>query len=190
MKKIFAFLLNFIFVGLLLITLESCKKDKETPAPINTGANEKLRFTLNGDGYSNQSVVLTAGSTSSVALGGYSTSEDKTGLSIVGTMGTGKSVVTTIVFNGKSTGTFPLGADDDSGEAYVLVQITENSSEKQYVTVANAGTLTVTKYDNVGGNIEGTFTGTLTRLDPNTKQPVSVSVSNCKFSATRIADGE
>ncbi len=48
--------------------------------------------------------------------------------------------------------------------------------------------MTVSKYGAEGQTIEGTFSGTYTRTDPNTKKTSTVTVKTGKFKVTRVAD--
>jgi hypothetical protein len=193
MKKLFGLLLNPLFLGVLLIGMESCKKDNETPVPNPNpggGTEEKISFTLNGDGFNNQAYAINSSSTSVVALGSYSPTQNYTGLSIAGNNSATKSITTVIAFKGSQTGNFALGANENEDQAHLILQIKDGGVEKQYVSTENAGTLKITKYENVGGKIEGSFSGTLTRFDLSTGTPSTVTVSNFKFTAARIANSQ
>jgi hypothetical protein len=189
-KKLASILLNPLFLAVLLIGIESCKKNgKDNVVPTNPGsAGEKINFALQGDGFSNQSFVINSGSTNTVALGGYNAADNYTGIGIAGNISATKSISTVIVFRGKSTGQFAMGPDEHDDEAYMTLLVKDGSTEKMYVSMENAGTLKVTSYENVGGKIEGTFSGTLTHLDISSGTPSTVTVSNLKFGVARIAD--
>lgn len=162
-----AFVLIFAFSG--------CKKDDDDPvAPggnnNNTGGMS-ASVTLNGDGFNNKSLNFNA------ASAGYSNSEALTGVVFSGA----DSITVSLVFAGKTTGTYTVsvGSDNELENGFVIIK----GSSKYYIS--KGGSIKVTEYGNVGGYIKGTFNGTAE--DEYTNTTVSVSGS---FSALRQPDGE
>lgn len=190
MKKFSSLLLNPLFLSLLLIGVAGCKKsDKDDPTPSNPGgAGEKISFVLQGDGFSNQSFAINSNSTNTVALAAYNVPDNYTGVGVKGNTNATKSVSAVIVLRGKTTGEYAIGPDEQEDEAYMTLQVKDGSVEKMYTAMENAGILKVTSYGNVGDKIEGTFSGTLTRIDMTTGNPSTVTISNGKFSVARVAD--
>jgi hypothetical protein len=181
MKQIFYFL-NACVVGFLLIAMDGCKKKEDNPIPQITGGNGQLSFVANGDGFTNKAFSSTTGAT----LAFYTVSDDKTAVGVdVGNQNSSTYAGFSLTFAGKSTGTFEL--DNTADEAYFILSIKDGTHDAAYYPAENAGTVTVTKYENVGGKIEGTFSGTLTKVDV-TGQPATITIKDGKFSVPRLQD--
>ncbi len=163
-----------ILAGALVVFLISagCNKSDTSTNPATTVMNGTATFTLNGAGFTNQTFTVTG------FLGGYSTSDNKTGLA-GSSATTGDSTMLEIVFPGNTTGTFPF--TDSSG---VVITRGTGTSTRGFVNGLGGGQIVITSYGAVGGAIVGTFSGKLYEV---TKQPMdSVTVSNGSFNATRV----
>lgn len=155
---------GLMFIALIMIGfgLSSCSKDSSNPvAPL---INSKFTCTLNGGGYTNQTITLTN-------TGGaiYASDENETGIVFSSTT----NDVGGIVIKGKSTGTFPI----DEGDYEVTIAMNGKTA-----LVLTSGTIVVTGYGSVGGEVKGTFSGSA--IDASTLQ--TVQVTNGSFSAKRI----
>jgi hypothetical protein len=155
---------GLVYIALIIIgfVLSSCSKDSSNPiAPL---INSKFTCTLNGGGYSNQTITLTN-------TGGaiYASDENETGI----VFSSATNDVGGLVIKGKSTGTFTVD------ESNYQVTIAMNGKTPLAMT---SGTIVVTGFGSVGGEVKGTFSGT--SLNPSTLE--SVQVTNGSFSAKRI----
>ena len=155
---------GLMFVSLIIIgvALSSCSKDSSNP--VTPSVNQKFTCTLNGGGYNNQTITLT---NSAVAI--YSSDDDKTGIVFSNTT----NDVGGIVIKGKSTGTFSI----DEGDYEVTINMNGKTA-----LVLTSGTIVVTGYGSVGGEVKGTFSGSA--IDASTQQ--TVQVTNGSFSAKRM----
>jgi len=150
----------------LIIFALGCKEETST-APEEPNPSGTMTFTLNGGGFSNRTITLSA------AVARYDVGEGETGVAAAGISGT-DSVNCGLVFPGNQTGTFSW-VSGDFGLVFAL-------SNPQRVYFPVSGSTTVSSYGAVGSNVRGTFSGTVTRLGTNE----TVTVSNGQFSATRI----
>ncbi len=151
-------LIALIMVGFVLT---SCTKDSSNP--LTSVISSKFTCTLNGGGYSNQTISFTS-------TGGaiYNADENVTDL----VFSSPANDVGGLVIKGKSTGTFAIDESD--------YEVSINMSGKMPL-VLTSGTIVVTGYGSVGGEVKGTFSGT--SLNPSTLE--SVQVTNGSFSAKR-----
>ncbi len=145
--------------------LVSCSKDSSVTDPTDY-TNSKFTYTLDGGGFSNQKFSF-------ANFGGtvYSAEEDQT-VATFGTMGNDGGI---IGFKGKSTGTFQVNENSETN-ALVLY-----SGSSQVITLTS-GTITVTSYGSVGGEVKGTFSGT----GVNSINGQLVQITNGTFAAKRL----
>jgi len=122
--------------------LGSCSSDSSTNPPANT-TDYGFTCTLNGGGYTNQAIKITPGSGSV-----YSVDDNQTAI----TCTNAATQVGVVSFKGNKTGTFQVTADDDDN----LVMMTLGVGV--YIEIIS-GTINVTSYGAVGGDVIGTFTG-------------------------------
>lgn len=165
-----------------LLFFNSCSKD-ETPANTNTDGNNNnnnsnllVSAVLNGGGYTNQTYTIEKGSTPPASY--YELSTNTTSIVIV----SGDRTVS-VVFPGKSVGTYNFSSTASSAPAYVTLGFTNT-----HVLAAKpgSGTITVTAYGNVNSEVKGTFSGTFY----DSSNGNEVTVSNGTFTATRNKDLE
>lgn len=84
-----------------------------------------------------------------------------------------------LIFQGNSTGTFTVG---------MMASALMFRDSSMYTSVG--GTLTITKYGNVGQTIEGTFTGRLIGVTFLGSRVDTIDVKEFRFSAKRLQDNE
>ncbi len=172
-------ILSFVFVFAILFA--SCKKDDSNPAGTgDNGGNSTYTITLNGDGFSNKQV--TPGTTATTAYAMYSPTEQKTG----GYLACSDNINVSFFTQGQQTGTFnfAVGTDGSDPENGLVVTSGTGTGMKIYYAKTGSGSITITSYGSVGGQIKGTFTGKIY----NATTDVEVTISG-SFSATRIPDG-
>ena len=157
-------IMRLMFIALVMIAfvLTSCSKDSSNP--ITPLISSKFTCTLNGGGYSNQTITLT--NTGGAA---YTSDENATGIFFSSSTNDKGG----LVIKGKSTGTFTI--DESNYE----VTISMNGKTPLILT---SGTIVVSAYGAVGGEVKGTFSGT--SINPSTLE--TVQVTNGSFSAKRI----
>jgi hypothetical protein len=148
-----------VMIGFVLI---SCSKDSSNP--VTPLISSKFTCTLNGGGYTNQTISLTS-------TGGavYNSDEDLTAI----VFSSPANDIGGLVIKGKTTGTFTI----DESDYEVSINMTGN-----FPLVLTSGTIVVTGFGSVGGEVKGTFSGT--SINPSTL--VTVQVTNGSFSAKRI----
>jgi hypothetical protein len=146
------------------IFIFSCSSDSSTnQTPTNT---TKFTCTLNGGGFNN--ITITYG-TAAGAI--YVPVDDETGISFTGAT---QSEVGTVSFQGNKTGTFTITEDNNNNIALLFAGNTG--------LTLTSGTITVTTYGNIGGDIIGTFSGSGTY----SSNDQTVQVTNGSFSAKRL----
>jgi hypothetical protein len=188
---------QFLFTCALLIavTLSSCKKDKnDSNNSGGTGAKNQVTYTIDGGTFNHQLITINSdpkalengavsGSLKYLKINLDDAAADNT---------TGPKWALDIAFNKVGTGTAnvndpitnsTLGADK---RVYFLLQVQVNGQTKYLTSSITApgqtpGTITVTKFESVGGTVEGTFEGTL--LDDN----VTYTITKGHFVVTRKA---
>lgn len=160
-----------------------CKKDPPVipPPPVVPVANS---FYLNGDGNNNR--LYNMKDTAKVPPEAYFVAADK------------KTYFTVIAENVDDsleiqlTGSFPGNTPTNvafGGNYFVNVNIINRSvspiDEKSYSP--SSGKMIITKYDPVGGHVNGTFEGTYTRTDGNGVNHIA-GLTKGKFECRRTAD--
>ncbi len=158
----------------------SCKKDDPSPSggsggggtpPVST--TPRVSFTIDGDGFASQAFVLTPVSGSGSAL--YSTGDEETS----GTLMMNATNSFTVLFDGNTTTT--QGSTNGTGTVGIGLNV-NGAQYLQYSTSVN-----VTTYGAVGGTVEGTFSGTLIRMNgPTAGSYATISAGTFRF--TRIND--
>lgn len=137
------------------------------------GGGGTASFTLNGAGFNN--AVFNLGS----AYAAYFSSNNSTGVSAMAVQG---SDTTWLFLNlpGNTTGTFQF-----SGGAAVFISHGGGQNVREFFSSpSGGGNITVTSYGNVGGNVTGTFSGTLYEFTQSGMD--SVSLTNGSFVAERV----
>lgn len=165
MKSVNVFLGYLTVISIML--LASCSSDSSTNSPTNNTSEYGFTCTLNGGGYTNQAVKI-ATVTGSV----YVLDDDQTAV----TCTNDANEVGIVSFKGNKAGTFQITESDENNN---LVVITLRQSV--YITLVS-GTINVTSYGSVGGDVVGTFSGQgMTTVG---EQPVQVT--NGTFRAKRV----
>jgi len=161
-------ILQLLLVTILSLPFSSCSDDEVivTPTPTN---NIEVTFTVNGGAYNNKTFTLTGGA----AL--YEPGDDLTGITFAGKDGT-RDIGCVIGWAGTKTGTRSWREYDAQDSA--SCGFTDGTS----VFGSEIGTLSITEYGSVGGNIKGTFSGSFTLF----LSKEVVSVTNGKFTVKRI----
>lgn len=154
-------------------TFDVCQQTNPTDPSVGS---LQQSFTLNGDGFNNQNIVLNAFLSTGFAV--YSQSNDAT----FGIASADNSALT-VTFPGNSTGSFNLPNDD--------VSLSMSINDNQYVTDENLQ-LVVTEFGGVGQKIKGTFSGTGKRFVFNeatqTLDEFTVEITNGNFEFQRNPD--
>jgi len=148
-----------------------------TSEPSNpSGGNLQQSFTINGDGFNNQNIVINTIFATGFAV--YSVPDDFT----VG-IAAGDNNSLNISFPGNSTGSFSLPNDN--------IMFSTSINSKQYLSTENLQ-ITVTQYGGVGQKIKGTFSGTAKRFVFNevtqTVDEFEVTITNGNFEIQRNPD--
>ncbi len=135
-------------------------------------------FVISGDGYSSAlKTINLRGYPQSTSI--YTSSANLTYVSVFDVT---DNIRFTLAFSGKSTGA--VSVSDDTG---ILVQMKSGTTVTNYMSgfgiEGTAPQITITRYDAVGGLVEGTFQGSFVR-DNGAK----VTVSSGKFSVIRHTD--
>jgi hypothetical protein len=170
-----------ILLGFIAIGLASCKKDDTTTTPVDNGGNTTTtssnRVTMTAGPLKNRVLDLT-GTTNSAY---YSTGQRTTFINLQATIDS-FAVSATIQFITNSKTTVAFSADN-----FVhldMVNVHNASSNYGYSSKQNGGNITITKYDAVGGKIEGTYQGSF--IDD--KSGAVVTVKDGSFSVVRGSD--
>jgi len=151
---------------LFFSAVSACKKD-DNPAGSGTGGNS---FTINGSGWNNVTYTVPSATPpgfpfNPFALGYFITEDSATAVLNVGVVNGSDSTKVQIAFQSKQTGTF-------QGNSTVVRVIQVSSRGRNFVggrvpegVVPNTtADLNVTRYEAVGGRIQGSYTGTLREL--------------------------
>ena len=167
------------FVLLSVTMLLACEKDDTSPSSGSGGGGGSttttpvVTFTIDGDGFSDQSFTLNPITGSGQSL--YSTADDET----TGLLMTSTGAQFQVIFEGNTTGTQTC----TSGTGPVGIGLTVNG--QQYLNYTN--TVTITEYGTVGGWVRGEWSGTLIRV--NGASPGTIAtVSNGTFRFKRMND--
>ncbi len=153
---------SIVFMTALLVLIASC----------SSSTNNPVDNTTNGT----SSVVTNKGTFNySYGFGHYNTEDN------LSTIAMGKSITDysgnacVINVKGKSTGNFTLN-DDNTIEIII--------NNVVYYSLSSTGSITITKYGDVGQQIIGTFTGKFDAVNTND----AITVNSASFSVTRLAD--
>jgi hypothetical protein len=163
---------------LLAAVLTGCKKDDDDPPPSSGGGGTvtetaQVRFTIDGDGASDQDVTINAVSGSGLAA--YSTTDNETAGSILANAQNQFQ----LVFDGNATAT--LTCTGGVGQLGIGLRF----NDQQYISQNN--TVTITEYGAVGGWVRGSFSGTVLRA--NGASPGTVAtISGGTFKFKRTSD--
>lgn len=159
----------FLVMLTLLVFLTACSKDSNNPLEPGNGTDgsskAQVKITLDGGSYNKQEIVLSKGYSS------YITTENETYAAFWGKIG-GDSVYVAFQFAGNSIGTFDWRADN-----YDAAVITMNADNAMLYLATSEGKTTITGYGNVGGKIEGTFSGKLVEISSMDEMTVTGTFS-------------
>lgn len=172
--------LLMLFFALLLVS--SCKKD-DNPASGGGGGTPTNSFTVNGAGYNNR--TFTVPSSLNIpgfpgpAIGFYDNSDSVTVCFQLVEATSPKAVRTACIsgFLGNRTGTYQSASLAAGFELYVEGRKFVGGFEGQNVISGTSATINVTRYDNVGGRIQGSYSGTL-------REEVDGALTNTTISLT------
>lgn len=160
-----------------LILLASCAKDDPAPSSGTGGGAPTtapvVTFTIDGDGFSTQAFTLNPASGSGLSV--YSTTDDETS----GMLMTTTANQFQLLFEGNTTGTQTCS----TGTGQVGIGLTVNG--QQYLNYTNS--VTITEYGAVGAWVQGTFNGTLIRVN-GTAAGTIATVTNGTFRFKRMSD--
>ncbi len=157
------------FATLTLVSLfwQGCSDDDPvTPTPTSS---YELSFVVNGGGFTNKTFTLTGGAAN------YATAEDVIQIAFAGKDGS-----TDVGFSGFWKGT-------STGSRQIVYEQNDDTvscgfTHGQKVYGCTAGTMALTKFGGVGGDVEGTFSGTFTLFFASE----TVTVTNGRFKVKRI----
>lgn len=169
-----------LLLGLALLSAGCSKKSDNPSGPDNNPGNALTNsgtMVINGAGYSNTNITLTAG------MSGFVSSNNATSCVLYG-KGSNDSLAVVITFPGKSTGDFNWqGLQNSSSNTYYDGCTLTFYGSKVSVFVVDNGKTSVTAFGDVGNTIEGDFSGTLKSMDGT--QSISV---NGSFKCLRVQD--
>lgn len=155
---------------LFLSIVSACKKDDNPANPGGGGATGEGSFTINGAGINNRTYnvlpQIPGTPFNNFALGFYNTNDTATYVSNTGTAsGDTTSVRVLIGFRGNQAGNFQTNAVPRIIQVVVgersFVAGFESSGIGSAIISGTTFNLNVTRYDAVGGRIQGSYTGTL-----------------------------
>ncbi len=154
------FKLLFILALFVLAAITGCKKNSENN-PVNPGnpanpVNGSGSITLNGGEYNNKTINFNLG------IGGYSVSDQMTVCVFYGAVNS-DSLMVVVEFPQKAAGDFQWEefTENSSNLNGVGLSVYNSSGTYKYFVPVSGGKTKVSKYGNVGENIEGNFSGTL-----------------------------
>jgi hypothetical protein len=169
------FLRNLLLMLLFFSAISACKKD-DNPAGSGTGGGGGNSFTINGSGWNNVTYTVPSATPPGVpfnpfALGLYNTSVSSTIVVNIGSSGSDSTIVT-FGFQSRQVGNF-------QGNSPVARAIQVFSRGRNFIGgfETNIGgfdttlipnttfNLNVTRYEAVGGRIQGSYTGTLREVN-------------------------
>ena len=178
--------LKYILVSGFLFTLFSCGKNPETTSFNQNSSNNTIvqpgKLILNGDGWYNAEFSwdnLYHDSLYNIAYYIVNTGQTKI-VKITNALYNPYAVVS-IKFNG-----FTKSSTSFSNACLIQFQLvyTGNRANTIYYSANAKGTLNITRFENVGGYIEGNFSGTFINKDTGTE----IRVESGQFSEKRSAD--
>lgn len=159
----------FLVLLTIMIFLSACSKDKNNPVEPGNGnegpLNAQVKVKLDGAGFNNEEITLTKGYSS------YLTSDNETYAAFWGKTGN-DSVYVAFQFAGSSSGTFNWRAEN-----YDAAVIMMNDDNALLYLATSEGKTNVTDYGNVGGKIEGSFTGKLVEISSMDEMTVTGAFS-------------
>lgn len=171
-------MLRFLPVLLCAFIANGCKKDKNEPTPPGGGGNTggtaaQVQFTINGDGFNDQTITINPATGSGTAL--FSTADSET----TGVLMADANNSFQVIFPGNVTGTFAC----TGGVGPLALSLRTNG--QLYINQTN--TATVTTYGAVGGWIEGTWSGTILRSN-GASAGTAATITNGTFRFRRMSD--
>lgn len=202
----FSFKKSLVIATAALLCFTACDKDDNTPNPPGEGeATGEITFTVNGDGYNNQTFTLKARNRPSGFEGAIHFPDLYNTHGRAGANGyedeKGPENECNILFGGNKTGKYSCGVrfphpdpDSASGRTNFQLILHRNGEYNAYLfnfgiyEEPTEGSITVTKYESIGGIIEGTFVGTL--LNTSDGKETKLKVTNGHFSLKRLPDVE
>lgn len=169
-----------LFLAILLVS--SCKKDDNPASGGGTGGGTPSNsFTVNGAGYNNRTYTVPAAIPGfpAPAIGTYDNSDSVTLCIQFVEVPDPDSIRTACLlgFRGTQTGTYQSSSRAAGFELYVEGRKFVGGFEGQNVISGTSATINVTRYDNVGGRIQGSYSGTL-------REEVNGSLTNTTISLT------
>jgi len=162
------FLRNLLLMLLFFSAISACKKD-DNPAGSGTGGGGGNSFTINGSGWNNVTYTVPSGEPGApfnrFALGFYNTSDSST---IVVNISLSGSDSTTVAFGFQSRQVGNFQGNSPVARAIQVVSRGRNfigGFETNTTLIPNTTfNLNVTRYEDVNGKIQGSYTGTLREL--------------------------
>lgn len=155
-----------------------CKKEKNEPAPPGGGSGTggtaaQVQFTINGDGFSDQTITINPAAGSGTAR--FSNADNET----TGIVMADANNSFQVIFPGNATGTFTC----TGGVGALALSLRTNG--QLYINQTN--TATITTYGAVGGWIEGTWSGTILRAN-GASAGTAATITNGTFRFRRSSD--
>jgi hypothetical protein len=167
-------ILSLSIMVLVFISIIGCSKKSDNPVDPGNVVQSQATLTLNGAGFSNQSVTLGTGGCA------YSPSENLTAFEFSGVAGN-DSLIFVFQFVGNQTGAHPWRSTEPDVLIYKY-----GASGNFYFYADSTGSTNVTSYGAVNGKIEGSINGNLIEATSQT----TLSITSGTFSALRIPDTE
>ena len=156
-------LLVLALLSVAIIGFNACSKKNTITDPIDTTLYE-VTFTLNGGGYTNQTFTFNS---SGGAI--YSSQYNVTNISFTGE----NNQSLQIMMKGNSTGTYSFGSTDYSCSI---------TTKDKPLFILTSGTLKITEFGSLLGNVKGTFSGSGVNTSAAT-----ITVTNGSFSCKRLS---
>lgn len=163
----------------LVLSATSCKKDNDPPAGGGSGGGgtpgteHSVRFTIDGDGFSDQLVDLSPPTGTGEAR--YSADNDETAC----TSAIDATNMIFLKFEGQAT-----GVQTCAGGVGVM-GFSFQVNGQHYLN--HTDTMTITEYGAVGGRVRGTFSGTVIRVNGPTAGAMA-TISGGTFNLKRMPD--
>lgn len=195
MLKATKLLRNSLLMLLFFSAVSACKKD-DNPANGGGGSGGEGTFTINGSGINNRTYTVPAPLPglpyNTFAFGSFSTQGNVTALINSGVaQGDTAGAVVAIGFRGNQTGNF----QNASVPRVIIVVVGERSfvggfESSQQGSATLPGTtfnLNVTRYEAVGGKIQGSYTGTLLEQTSTGLGTATITITG-NFNVQRLPD--
>ncbi len=197
MLKATKLLRNSLLMLLFFSALSACKKD-DNPANGSGGSGGEGTFTINGAGINNRTYTVPASLPGSpfnfFAYSSFDTQENATIVFNSGLVqGDTAGAVVTMGFLGNQTGNF----QNASVPRVIIVVVGERGFVGGFESLEQGsptlpGTtfnLNVTRYEAVGGRIQGSYTGTLRQVSDSTSNLGTATITiTGNFNAQRLPD--